>query len=552
MIKPPFIHKPLKNERPTYYADRIGERYVAQKSDEHRRGHGLYLTPPLVADFMAEHIQVTGKKLFVLDPAAGCGVLSCAAIEALASRPDRPELICLVAYEVDIQITPILRIVLSYLVDWCYNKYGVEIVITIEPRDFILAHRNAQHFADGSTSLQSDEQYFDIIISNPPYFKISKDDPRATAMTGVVNGQPNIYGIFMAISATLLKVNGDFIFIVSRSFTSGRYFRQLRSVLFRMVRPAAVHVFGSRREAFRRDEVLQENIIFYGTRDDHWHQKKRKTLLKLSSSHGISDIKHLSPRVLPMEISLNMSSLDKFLRLSHSDEDDAVLSLVDSWPCTLQSLGLNISTGPVVPFRAANLICNEGNVPWTHVHLLWMNHVRAFDVTWPLNLHKPEFIKRKGAEALLVPNKNYVILRRFSAKEESRRLTAAPYIASNFDMSEVGLENHLNYIYRPNGALTEEEVWGLASLYNSRLLDTFFRAVNGNTQVSATELRAIPLPSHDAIIAIGQLIKKRPDPLKGLDELVIKLVTNYSSLDTAANESIRGYITQSHVVEASS
>ena len=150
--------------------------------------------------------------------------------------------------------------------------------------------------------------------------------------------------------------------------------------------------------------------------------------------------------------------------------------------------------------------------------------MRAMKATWPLDGHKSEYFKRTGAEALLVPNRNYVLIRRFSAKEEARRLTAAPYIATDFAIPEIGLENHLNYIHRPGGTLSEDEAWGLAALYNSRLLDTWFRAVNGNTQVSATELRAMPLPASETILTLGQRVKHLADPLVGLDELVMGMV----------------------------
>ena len=523
----PFtIPTPIEGERPTIYADRVGEWYVALKSDEHRKGYGLYLTPVLAADFMAEQIHVTRKIMRVLDPATGAGILACAAVEALISRSDKPEAIVLVAYEVDFMLIPALHTVFDYLADWCLTGYGVKLTTTIEARDFVLAHAVSLSSFDGLIPYQIDEQDFDIVISNPPYFKISKEDPRAVAAASVVHGQPNIYGLFMAVSATLLKKHGDFIFIVPRSFASGPYFRQFRTIFFDMVRPTSVHVFRSRREAFRRDEVLQENIIFSGVRENHWRRAKFNAPLALSSSHGVGDISDLDRREVPIKIALDMSSVDKVLRLSLSDEDDAVLCLVEAWSSTLHSLGLNISTGPVVPFRATGLISKEGSVPETHVLLLWMKHVRAMNVTWPLDRHKPEFIKRKGAASLLVPNKNYVLIRRFSAKEEARRLTAAPYIASRFDVSEVGLENHLNYIHRPNGSLTEDEAWGLAALYNSHLLDTFFRVVNGNTQVSATELRAMPLPSRDRIIALGQQVKNLPDPVDGLDSLVMSLVAH--------------------------
>lgn len=518
--------EPRVSERPTLYADRVGEWYVAQKSAEHRKGHGLYLTPVLAADFMAEQIQATGQCLRVLDPASGAGILACAAIESLISRPTKPTVIELVAYEVDPDVIPALRAVFDYLVSWCRTGYKVTLKVRIEATDFVLAHAEALSLFGGFIPYQGDDNNFDIVISNPPYFKISKADPRAVAAASVVHGQPNIYGLFMAVSAAILKPKGDFIFIVPRSFASGPYFRQFRSVFFDMICPTEVHVFGSRRDAFSRDEVLQENIIFSGLRDDHWHTKKLQTTLSVSCSRGIRDIGEPDRRLLPIQIALDLQTPDKVLRLPLTDEGDAVLALVDSWPNTLHSLGLKISTGPVVPFRATELIGKDGTVPSNDVPLLWMSHVKPMAVTWPLDRHKPEYIKRLGAKALLLLNKNYVLLRRFSAKEEARRLTAAPYIAADFDIPEVGFENHLNYIHRPSDSLSEDEAWGLAALYNSRLLDTYFRAVNGNTQVSATEIRAMPLPPNGTIIALGRRVKNLSDPLDGLDDLVMRLVAH--------------------------
>ena len=73
------------------------------------------------------------------------------------------------------------------------------------------------------------------------------------------------------------------------------------------------------------------------------------------------------------------------------------------------------------------------------------------------------------------------------------------------------------------GTLSEDEAWGLAGLYNSRLIDTWFRAVNGNTQVSATELRAMPLPARETIVALGRVVKRLDDPVAGLDEPVARI-----------------------------
>ena len=140
---------------------------------------------------------------------------------------------------------------------------------------------------------------------------------------------------------------------------------------------------------------------------------------------------------------------------------------------------------------------------------------------WPNDARKPQYIKRSATErSLLVPNRNYVLLRRFSAKEDLRRLVAAPWIRGATTSQLLGLENHLNYIHRPGGELEEDEAWGLAALVNSALLDTYFRVSSGNTQVSATELRRMPLPRCEVLLSIGQHARTVGDTHTEIDDLV--------------------------------
>lgn len=515
---------PKQGERPAAYADRVGEWYVSRKSARHRKDHGLYLTPVPVADFMAVKIASRAGRVRVLDPAAGAGVLCCSAIESLVSRDPRPEHVEVVAFEIDKDLIAPLQAVLAYLVDWVRASSDREVTVRVEAVDFILANAEALGEENDLFTASPRASDFDVVISNPPYFKISKTDPRAVAASSVVHGQPNIYALFMAVSARLLRDGGNFVFIVPRSFASGPYFRRFRKVFFDQVRPAEIHLFESRRAAFRRDEVLQENLIFAGLRESRWHGNHAVSSIAISTSAGVDDLSHADQRTVHATQILDITSRDKVLRLSPDTTADGIIALVDSWPNNLRTLGLNISTGRVVPFRARPLIRTKGNVPATHVPLLWMNHVRAMRTTWPLRLHKPEYIARSGAGSLLIPNRNYVLLRRFSAKEQARRLTAAPYLAGDLAVPAVGFENHLNYIHRPGGDLSVDEAWGLAALYNSQLLDTYFRTISGNTQVSATEMRAMPLPSRETIRALGRRARRLPDRTRGLEELVAALV----------------------------
>jgi adenine-specific DNA-methyltransferase len=231
----------------------------------------------------------------------------------------------------------------------------------------------------------------------------------------------------------------------------------------------------------------------------------------------------IKPRKVSLESTFDIASVDKVLRIPVSEEDEEIVRFIHAWPGSLKSYGLEISTGPVVPFRAVPLLSKTGNVPETHAPLLWMQHVRAMKIEWPISMRqKEQYIRVTNETApLLVADKNYVLLRRFSAKEERRRLIAAPLIAGCLGSPQIGLENHLNYVHRPGGTLTVDEAWGLATLYNSSWLDTYFRVVNGNTQVSATELRAMPLPPLKLIVEIGRKARSSLDRIEEIDSLVM-------------------------------
>ncbi|AMW35760.1 N-6 DNA methylase [Haematospirillum jordaniae] len=526
------INLPLKKptlETPTQLADRIGQNYTNQKNAEHRKSHGLYLTPPPVAAFMADMI-CPRDTLRLLDPAAGAGILLCAAIERLAACPNPPRLVEIVAYEIDPPLAAMLAEVLDHLTAWAAGK-GMTIKTTIRCTDFILAEAAALHHRPANR--------FDAVIANPPYFKINKDDPRAVAACDVVHGQPNIYGLFMAVAAAMLSQGGDLVFITPRSFASGPYFKRFRERFFSMVRPLRTHVFASRRDAFSRDAVLQENVILHAIRADGWTTKPNGLPFTISSSTGMGDLDQATEYPAALADVIDPKNLAGAFRLPSGPEDEDILRRVDSWTGSLHAYGLDISTGPVVPFRATEHLAEQAN--GVTVPLLWLNHVKAMEIQWPTASRKPQYIKNKtNSQRLLVPNSTYILLRRFSAKEEHRRMTAAPLLAGQIPAAMIGIENHLNYIHRPGGNISDDEAFGLAALLNSALMDGYFRCTNGNTQVSATELRAMPLPPLAAIAQLGRRVRKKPDNMALIDDLVEALTHNPDQIKVKTTEKQKG------------
>ncbi len=525
---PGTMPEPDAGETAVEYADRLGHWYTNQLTSEEKKRWGVYLTPVPIARFMARSIHADARTIRVLDPDAGTGILACAAAEFLAASESGVRRIDIEAHEIDPRMKPLLEKVFSHLAKQMRGG-RISISTRVETGDFILKHSHAL-VADGRPLAQGvNEHGFDVVIANPPYFKLPKSDPRVQAASRVVHGQPNIYALFMAVSAALLSRNGQLIFITPRSFSAGPYFRLFREWFFNAVRPESIHVFDSRREAFRRADVLQENIILVGRRDDGWSRRPGGHKLEISSGSGVAALERPRRRTIALTLALDMSSKHKILRIPTSKADDDVSRLVSSWPETLRSLGLEISTGPVVPFRATSLLDQVGVVGATHAPLLWMNHVHAMELRWPNGTTKPQFIKRTTAsEALLVPDATYVLVRRFSAKEEKRRLIAAPLVAGSLRAPAIGIENHLNYVHRPGGTLTEHEALGLAALFNSELLDIYFRTSNGNTQVSATELRAMPLPQLLDIRALGRRVK-RARGSGAIDQLVVACIAGVAT-----------------------
>ena len=497
------------------YSLELGQEILSKRSDKQRKTQGQFLTPITVARFMAKQLGEVRSSSRILEPSIGSGVLICAILEQIVAK-NQPCEIWVDGYETDEELCQAAKKVIA-LIQERAEKYGVIIHSCIQNRDFILDNVPAYqpHLLLAEDSKYPNAQtLYDYIIANPPYFKLNSKDPRAKVATGQVRGHTNIYTLFLALSATKLAPQGKACFIVPRSFCSGAYFSALRQELIEKTSPYALHLFESREAAFKENAVLQENIIFsFAKKKLERNYPQITGSFNISTSKGISTLEN---SVLYREVSLEKfvgkRNGSLFFRLPTSELDEQILNIVDSWSGSLNHLGLHVSTGPVVPFRSRSSLTDSMAVKGGEaVPLLWMHNVKRQKINWPaLNGSKPQglYLSTEG-KSLSIPTSNYVLLRRFSAKEEPRRLIAAPFFEDEFHKYKtIGLENHLNYIYRKHGQLSKLEAVGLAALLNSAFVDRYFRITNGNTQVNATELRALPLPPLEIIQSIGQALSR--------------------------------------------
>lgn len=497
---------PVENERPSEFADRLGRMYAGASAQREKKDKGQFFTPLPIAEFMASLISVSGKdSVRILDPGCGSGVLSCALVESMVERNGGGlAVIALDLYDTDTALIPYTEKVLGYLGEWSAGR-GVRLSYRLCPSDFVLENAVC---ATGASSLFSDGRCgkeYDCIIANPPYFKLAKNDERTVACMPFVDGQTNIYALFMAICAGMLADSGQMVFITPRSFASGRYFKSFRKFLFETVRLDFVHLFKTRKDTFAKDDVLQELVISSFRRGGGCGR------ITVSNSEGAADLRRASRRDYDECEIVDVESDEKVVYLPADDRDESVLGLFRTWTGNLGEYGIRISTGPVVAFRAYDEIVSveeEGAVP-----LYWMHNVVKMLADHPVcKKDKGQYIRvNEVTRPYLLPNKNYVFLRRFSAKDDSSRLIAAPYFGNMSRYELVGVENKLNYIYRPGGRLRRDEVMGISALLNSSIFDTYFRTFNGNINVSATELRMMPMPPIEEIRKIGRKIILKND-----------------------------------------
>ncbi len=513
------------------YAEYLAVKYASSHEADARKRKGQFFTPTELGSFMAGLFKVDRDTIHLLDPGAGTGILTAAFCERLLHSGKKINL-TIDAFENDPDLIPLLHKTLT-TIKREMERAGHSVAFQVYGEDFIL-EKNSYFNRDLFWSAE-DHVLYDFVISNPPYYKLGKSTPQSSAMMNLVSGQPNIYTLFMALSASMLKPGGEMVFITPRSFCSGLYYKRFRNWFLDNMEISNIHIFESRKDIFENDDILQENVIIKARK-----QKQRaKSRLTISVSGNKDLARPRKIRLSASEVILHNHG-ENFIRIPASPLDVEVLRIVDSWPCTLRDMGLEISTGPVVPFRATELLLPELVKRPESAPLLWMHNMKDMKVVWPFKKNdKPQAIRVcSESRPLLLPVKNYVLLKRFSSKEQERRIYAAVLQECDLPHDTVGIENHVNYIHRPKGSLSVHEAFGIASILNTHIIDNYFRSLNGNTQVNATEIRGLPLPDVDAIKKIGKRVSasESKDEEYDLDEIMARVAGIDKDIISALNK----------------
>lgn len=445
---------------------------------------GQYFTPSVAAQLIASMPSLPSSgTLRVLDPGAGSGILTAALVNRVLV--EQPELsIEIVAVECDPSVLPHLRTTLAE----CERAGEGRVTAEAVEADFILDSTGL----DSSLNL---EAQFDLVIENPPYGKLSSSSTYRVAMRAAGVDAPNLYAAFLALSVAALRPGGQVVAITPRSFFNGPYFGAFRSHLLDSIALDRVHVFDSRSTVFADTGVLQENVIFCGTRG------AVPGVVELSVSRDHTD--DIASRVVPYDDVVFPDDPNRFIRLATDADDTKVAELVLSQPCALVDLGVQVSTGRVVDFRSRHALSGV-ELPES-VPLIYPGNLCDGGVLWPRVIRKPQWFQPSNDKdrSMLLPEGWYTVVKRFSAKEERRRIVASVWSPIDHP-GEVAFENHLNVFHIGGCGLDEDLARGVAVWLNSSVIDKFFRTFSGHTQVNATDLRALRFPAIETLRCLGR------------------------------------------------
>lgn len=494
-------------------------------ADQSRRAKlGQFFTPESVAKFMASLFAFPRmpKTLRLLDPGGGNGMLTAAAVAELCSRRTaRPERIVATVWELDDELIPSLEETLR-LCEIACRQDGIRFVADVHHGDFIL---DAADMLGGNRLFAGDLARFDAAILNPPYRKLRSDSEERLRLRAAGIETSNLYAAFVWLATELLADQGEMVAITPRSYMNGSYFRPFRQAFLKCMAFRRVHVYDSRQAAFNQDDVLQENAIIHAVRGG------KPTPIIVSTSHGPSDDGMASQTVAPEQF-VFPNDRDAVMHVVPDETGARIGDAMRRLPDNLAELGLAVSTGRVVDFRARDRLrtkASNGDAP-----LIFPRHLSSEGfVEWPREVRdKPNAIHARGDDDPdLFPRGWYVLVKRFSAKEEKRRVVAALCDPNRLPRGPIGFDNKLNVIHKDGRGLSPALAKGLALFLNGTAVDAYFRQFSGHTQVNARDLRSLRFPNRETLERLGRHVNGRMPSTDEINRLIREEIPSMSEGD---------------------
>lgn len=518
----------------TYYAENLEVHdYLHLVSQEMRKRLGQYITPSVIVKYILdaagyrEEADILDRCL--ADPACGSGIFLIEAIRVYlaalrrAGNPieawyprvqaafvgvDVDPIACLYArFNLSLLLTPAILFWAGAHPDTSLPALPIYCLDTLRT---IATELGAPRLFSYDTPPLRLTDSFDFVVGNPPYHKIGRlNGELKKVFRASLYGHPNAYGLFLHAGLEMLRPGGVLGYIVPRSMLSGLYFKNLRRFIEKQAILREVTLIAERRKVF--ENVLQGTMILTLQR-----QPVPPCPAKTAIARSVIDLETRqtsSAQVNQAQVVRHLNGISVWF-VADTRRTYEILDKILSHHPLLSSpaVGCPAKTGPIVWNRVKPLL-RSGPEADT-LPLVWATDVGRFSFAFgSAGETRPSYLKVNSRTHRLVNKGLSLLAQRVTAEEQPHRLVAC--IPESFCIEHVAgyfVENHLNVI-QPHPDAPPIDLYYLLGILCSDVIEFFFRAMNGNTQVSATELNLMPIPRCDREPQIAALARQLQDTI---------------------------------------
>ncbi len=482
---------------------------IRERSKSENVRLGRFFTKKDTARHMADMIKVDKSKTAytILDVGAGTGILAAAAIEKLCKSIPLLEQIFLTCYESEPAFCEMLEDNLERIRKKCRHDYDVKLFVTVYNENYLTEAKN--HYT--VTFFDTVPDKYDIVISNPPTDLAEKYSSDAEGAGGITQLKLSKAFLFLRNAKENLQDGGQLVMMLPTTYSSAAALAPLRKEISEQLSLFAVHLFIGKQKNENRATPLKKSFIVAYTK------APRPETVSVTTSY---DNEKSATELDALPYGFVVDELTGALTLPKSAEDTKIVRYISSFPETLDSLGLKMSTGLIIDSKCKDLLFTEPND--ATVPLIRTQCINDGITKFPQPIKK-QYLAPVNT-SLIQKNKNMILIKRVPAKSDKRFVNSSVYLAGEMPQYKyISTHNKINFIDTKdkNAEMPARLVFGLFALLNSTVYDRYISIVSKSKQINSKEMRTLPLPARNVIENIGvRLMALRQASVQACDSIV--------------------------------
>lgn len=477
----------LQNQDLLLSAYWISTLYAKVIGNENRALLGAFFTPPDLSKMVVKEVFRVLKKNYwectFADVCCGGGALLVPLTRVLVTKMKQAGVSsadivkqvqgCIHGLEIDSFLLFLTRIFLWAELDEHIRASGIEPEFSIKQADALT------HIPDGSP--------FDVIVGNPPYRSLSKDEDKKLRETygHIMSWNTNLYPIFLERSLGLLKKDGLLSVIIPTSLYTSRNYEKIRHRITQTGHVSGIIWLANRKGVFH--DVLQEISVI--TLACGQPSQKGKILVR-SLQKGFKS---------NFSIYLSARQGKAAWAIPKSRKQAELLSVIEKGPFRMADYGYKVRIGHLVWNRDSRKRYDRypsGGEEKGVYPIIWPFHITSkgeFSFLHPQKNKKERFVKMgKGAGGVVFGSSIVMKRTRPSDFDNFLLCCAVPETFMNKYRGFVG-ENHVIILEKqPDTNALEPALF--CRVLNSEPVNLAYRCFSGTISVSRYGLENLPLP----------------------------------------------------------